>query len=216
MRNNLLKLPIKPIKTIRKLKSGDETTIVALGDSLTHGWMVRKGYIDFMEEMLRETFPESRFLIINRGIPGDTAEGGLYRLRGDALDFSPDCVFVQFALNDAFCGYSAAQFKQYIQRIIHGIKDYCNAEIVLITSVYVGNSREPHFVGEFYRQLEILGEENGLPVAQVHDYWEKKIDEGVEFRTLVQGDLVHPTVEGYRLMAEAVMQLFEGKDADSG
>jgi len=206
---------MKPIKTIRKLKSGAETTIVALGDSLTQGWMVRKGYIDFMEEMLRETFPESRFHLINCGIPGDTAEGGLYRLRGDVLDFNPDCVFVQFALNDAFCGYSAAQFKQYIQRIIHEIRDDCDAEIVLITSGYVGNSRETHFVGEFYRQLEILGEENGLPVARVHDYWEKRIDEDVEFRTLVQGDLVHPTMAGYRLMAEAVMQLFEGKDGDS-
>ena len=205
---------MKPIKTILKLKSGAETTIVALGDSLTQGWMVRKGYIDFLEEMLRERFPESRPRLINCGIPGDTAEGGLYRLR-NVLDFNPDCVFVQFSLNDAFCGYSAAQFKQYIQRIIHEIRDDCDAKIVLITSGYVGNSRETHFVGEFYRQLEILGEENGLPVARVHAYWKKRIDEGVEFRTLVQGDLVHPTVAGYRLMAEAVMQLFEGKDGDS-
>ena len=205
---------MKPIKTIRKLKPGAETTIVALGDSLTQGWMVRKGYIDFLEEMLRERFPESRPRLINCGIPGDTAEGGLYRLR-NVLDFNPDCVFVQFALNDAFCGYSAAQFKQYIQRIIHEIRDDCDAEIVLITSGYVGNSPETHFVGEFYRQLEILGEENGLPVARVHAYWEKIIDAGVEFQTLVQDDLVHPTVAGYRLMAEAVMQLFEGKDGDS-
>lgn len=92
---------MKPIKTILKLKSGAETTIVALGDSLTQGWMVRKGYMDFLEEMFRETFPESRLHLINCGIPGDTAEGGLYRLR-NVLDFNPDCVFVQFSLNDAF------------------------------------------------------------------------------------------------------------------
>ena len=175
---------MKPIKTILKLKSGVDTTLVALGDSLTQGWMVRKGYIDFLEEMLRETFPESRFLIINSGIPGDTAEGGRHRLRRDVLDFNPDCVFVQFALNDAFCGYSAAQFKQCIQRIIQEIRDDCDAEIVLITSVYVGNIRETDFAAEYYRQLEILGEENGLPVARVHDYWKKRIDEGVDSCTL--------------------------------
>lgn len=203
---------MKPVKTIGRLKSGVETTIVALGDSLTQGWMVRKGYIDFLEEMLREAFPGSRFHLINCGIPGDTAEGGLYRLRDDVLDLNPDCVFIQFALNDAFCGYSAARFKECIQRIIDEIRNDCDAEIVLITSGHVGNSRETHFVGEFYRQLEILGEENGLPVARVHDYWKKRIDEDVEFRTLVQGDLVHPTVAGYRLMAEAVMQLFDGTD----
>jgi lysophospholipase L1-like esterase len=205
---------MKPIKTIRQLKSGAETTIIALGDSLTNGWMVRKGYLDFMEEMLWEAFPGSRLHIINRGIPGDTAEGGLYRLKKDVLDFNPDCVFVQFALNDAFCGCSAAQFKYYIQRIINEIRNDCDADIVLITSVYVENSWEMYFASEFYRQLEILGEENSLPVARVHDYWKKRIDEGVEFRTLVQDDLVHPTVAGYRLMAEAVMQLFEGKDGE--
>jgi len=206
---------MKPVKTIGKLKSGTRTTIVALGDSLTQGWMVRKGYIDFLEEMLRETFPESRFQLINCGIPGDTAQGGLYRLRDDVLDLNPDCIFVQFALNDAFCGYSAAQFKKHIQHIINEIRNDCDAEIVLITSGYVGNSPDTDFVGEFYRQLEILGEENGLPVARVHDYWKKRIDEDVDFETLVFGDLVHPTVAGYRLMAEAVMQLFDGKDGGS-
>ncbi len=203
---------MKPIQTIRKLRSGKETTIVALGDSLTQGWMVRKGYIDFLEEMLRAAFPGSRFHLINRGIPGDTAEGGLFRLRGDVLDANPDCVFVQFALNDAFCGYSIEQFGQYIQQIVDEIRDDGDAEIVLITSGYVGNSRETNFVGDFYRRLEALAESNGLPVARVHDHWKKRIDEDTEFRTLVQGDLVHPTVAGYRLMAEAVMMLFNEKD----
>lgn len=207
---------MKPVKTIERLTSGEKTTIAALGDSLTQGWMVRKGYIDFLEEMLREAFPESRFQLINCGIPGDTAEGGLCRLRDDVLDLDPDCVFVQFALNDAFCGFSTAEFRKNIQHIINEIRSDGDAEIVLITSGYVGNSRETHFVGEFYRQLEILGEENGLPVARVHDYWKKRIDEDVAFRTLVQGDLVHPTVAGYRLMAEAVMQLFRGTEGGTG
>ncbi len=205
----------KPIRTIAKLESGAETTIVALGDSLTQGWMVRKGYLDFLDEMLRERFPGSRFHLVNSGIPGDTAEGGLYRIRGDVLDFNPDCVFVQFALNDAFCGYSVAEFKNNIQKIIDEIRDDSDAEIVLVTSDYIGNNRENRFVGEFYRQLEVLAETNGLPVAKVHEYWKQRIDEGVEFRSLVQGDLVHPTVAGYKLMAEAIMKLFEREDERS-
>ncbi|HLA28461.1 MAG TPA: LEA type 2 family protein [Syntrophales bacterium] len=58
---------MKPIKTIGKLKSGAETAIVAPGDSLTQGRMVRKGCIDFLEKMLRETFPERRLHLINYG-----------------------------------------------------------------------------------------------------------------------------------------------------
>ena len=45
-------------------------------------------------------------------------------------------------------------------------------------------------------------------MARVHEYWKTKIAEGAEFSNLVQYDRVHPTVEGYRLMAEAVMEVF--------
>jgi lysophospholipase L1-like esterase len=46
------------------------------------------------------------------------------------------------------------------------------------------------------------------PLPLVHAYWKEKIAAGVDFRSLVQYDLVHPTVAGYRLMAEAIMKLF--------
>ncbi|HQQ51195.1 MAG TPA: hypothetical protein PLZ29_08345, partial [Spirochaetota bacterium] len=59
-----------------------------------------------------------------------------------------------------------------------------------------------------YDAIEKLGAANGLPVVRVHEYWRKKISEVAEFRGLVQPDMVHPTVEGYRLMAEAVMEVF--------
>lgn len=36
---------IKPLKTIEKLSQGRAVTIVALGDSLTYGWMVDKGIL---------------------------------------------------------------------------------------------------------------------------------------------------------------------------
>jgi len=133
---------MKPFRTIAKLKSGAETTVVALGDSLTQGWMVRRGFLDFLAEMLRKAYPESRFRIVNRGIPGDTAEGGLHRLRADVLDHNPDCVLIQFALNDAFCGYGVEQFGQYVQWMVDQIREDGDAEIVLVTSSYVGNNRE--------------------------------------------------------------------------
>ena len=171
--------------------------------------MVRRGFLDFLAEMLRKAYPESRFRIVNSGIPGDTAEGGLHRLRADVLDHNPDCVLIQFALNDAFCGYGVERFGQYIQRMVEEIREDGDAEIVLVTSSYVGNNRETRFVEDFYRELENLAAVNGLPLARVHSYWKKRIGEDVEFRTLVQADLVHPTTAGYKLMAEAVMQLFE-------
>jgi lysophospholipase L1-like esterase len=201
-------MTLKPLKTIEKLQSGAPVTIAAIGDSLTCGWMARKGYLDFLEEMLREKYPDSRFSIIASGVPGDTADFGFCRVESDVLHQAPDCVFVQYAINDAGYGFTVAQFKNNIQGIIDKIRQAGDAEIVLVTSGHIGDHGENHFAEEYYKQLEKLGETNGLPVALVHAYWKEKIAAGVDFRSLVQYDLVHPTVAGYRLMAEAIMKLF--------
>ncbi len=200
---------IKPARTINKLISGTPITIVALGDSLTQGWMVSKGYIDFLREMLHIKFPESRFKLVNTGIPGDTADSGLYRLMGDVLDYNPDCVFIQYAINDAFSGFTEQQFKKNIKGIIEKINENANTDIILITSDYIGDNADNRQVEGYYHQLSVLGEDYRISVALVHEYWKKKITDGIPFESLVQYDGVHPTEEGYRLMAEAVMKLFE-------
>ncbi|MCX5854584.1 MAG: GDSL-type esterase/lipase family protein [Deltaproteobacteria bacterium] len=199
---------IKPARTINKLTSGAPVTIVALGDSLTQGWMVSTGYLDFLNEMLHTKFPQIRLKLINSGIPGDTADSGLYRLKWDVLHYSPDCVFIQYAINDAFSGFTEQHFKSNIKGIIDGIRENGDADIVLITSGYIGDNEDNRHVEGYYNQLEALGGDYSIPVVQTHEYWKKKIREGMVFGSLVQYDAVHPTEEGYRLMAEAVMDLF--------
>lgn len=199
---------MKPERSIEKLTNGTSLRIVAIGDSLTQGWMVRKGYIAFLEEMIREKYQGSKFQFINKGIPGDTADGGLFRIREDVLDLDPDLVLIQFALNDAFIGVTPERFRNQMQAMISHVRSDTEAEIVLLTSVCLGNTKENEMAQDYYRVIEELGGENSIPVARVHDYWRRKIGEGAEFRKLVQFDQVHPTLEGHLLMAEAVMELF--------
>jgi lysophospholipase L1-like esterase len=173
------------------------------------GWMVRKGFVDFLDEMIKRKYPVCSFSLLNRGVPGDTAEGGLYRLSEDVLDHEPDCVLVQFALNDAFTGINVERFGNSVQSIINSINENGGAEVILVTSVCLGNTRENEIAFPFYKKLEELADSNEITVAKVHEYWSRKIaEDGLEFRKLVQSDLVHPTVEGYRLMAEAIMGVF--------
>ncbi|OHD69616.1 MAG: hypothetical protein A2W19_01005 [Spirochaetes bacterium RBG_16_49_21] len=202
------RVPMKLEKSIKKLKAGETLTIVALGDSLTHGWLVRKGYLDFMSEMIKSRYPHSTVKIINRGVPGDTAEGGLARLEHDVIDLNPDLVFIQFGLNDAFSGISAEKFKNTIRIIVAELKAETEAEMLLLTSVPIMNEREDFIAERFYHSILTVAGEEDIPVVPVHRYWKKKISEGMDFRKLVQSDLVHPTVEGYRLMSEAIIEVF--------
>ncbi len=198
----------RPEKTIAKLQEGGPLTIAAIGDSLTQGWLVQKGYLSFLSEMLRDRYPRSECAILNRGIPGDTAEGGLLRIRDDVLDCDPDCVLIQFALNDAFMGVRVERYGNFVQAMIDAVKNETDAETVLVTSVYLDNNGEYEMALKYYGMLARLAESNTIPIARVHEYWHKKIQEGINFRSLVQYDLIHPRVEGYRLMAEAIMELF--------
>lgn len=202
----------KPTATIAKLKAGRPVIIAALGDSLTQGWMVRMGYLDYLKDMLRKRYPGSHFTIIQRGIPGDTADNGLYRLRRDILNHNPDCILVQYAINDAYLGYTLKQFHDTIEEIIEEIRADGDADIVLVTSSYLEDEREYAFIKAYYDQLIALADRYGLAIARTDLYWKTAIDRGVDFGELVQYDLVHPTALGYRYMAQAVMDLLSEDD----
>ena len=204
-----MKQKIKPVNTIKKLLSGVPVVIAALGDSLTYGWMVDKGYLDFLGEMIDERFPEASFSLINCGMPAGTAQDGLRRLQREVLYRNPDCVFVQFGLNDAFSGYTPEEFRNNIEMIITGIGENTGSEIVLVTSVCLRNEMDNALVERYYGQLEELAGLYGLPLAKVHMYWKDKISQGFQFDDLVQADHVHPVSHGYKLMAEAIMELLQ-------
>jgi len=196
-------------RTVQKLISGENVKIAALGDSLTYGWMTEFGFLDYLKTMIEKKFPDSRFQILNRGIPGDTAEDGLRRIDNDVIRLLPDLVFVQFALNDAYSDFSPEEFQKNMESIILKIREKSDPEIALLTSSALLNPGENRLAGEFYRKIFETGAKFNLPVASVNEYWEKKISSGIKHLLLVQGDGIHPTEKGYELMAEAVFELFD-------
>jgi len=199
---------MKLTKSLEKLNSGEEIKIVALGDSLTYGWMTEKGFLDYLKIMITKKYPDSKFKIINKGIPGDTAKDGLRRVESDVIRLLPDLIFIQFALNDAYTGFSPSDFRKNIESIILRIRENSNSEIALITSVALLDSEENKIADDFYLKIFECGEKYNLPVAAVHDYWKEKISSGIRHSILVQSDGIHPTEKGYELMAEAVFKIF--------
>ena len=199
---------MKIVKTLKKLNDGEKVKIAALGDSLTYGWMTEYGFLDYLKTMLNEKFPDSEITILNRGIPGDTAKDGLRRVENDIIRTQPDLVMVQFALNDAYTGFTPEDFQKNIDEIILRLKDKTASEIILLTSVALLNPLENKFAYKFYEKIIESGKRFTLPVAAVHEYWSKKITSGITHSSLTQSDGIHPTEKGYKLMAEAVFELF--------
>jgi hypothetical protein len=80
-----------------KLKDRDTLRIAYLGGSITaqSGWRV------YSREWFKENYPETETVEINAAIGGTGSPFGVYRLREHALQYDPDLVFVEFAVNDA-------------------------------------------------------------------------------------------------------------------
>jgi len=185
---------------------GKEITIVALGDSLTYGWMVSKGYLCTLRELLCEKYPEKKFNIINSGNPGDTARSGLYRFSNDVTRHSPDIVLIQFALNDAFNEVPLNEFYRYIINLINDVKTKTSAIPVLLTSSCLLSSEDNQIALQYYKTIERCSDEQKVPVAKIHEYWRKmNMEENIKISSLLQVDGVHPNNSGHQLMAESLM-----------
>lgn len=79
-----------------KWRAGKEVRIAYFGGSITsqNGWRQKT------MAWFTETHPNAKPFEINAAIPGTGSELGVYRLRQDVLDHSPDLVFVEYAIND--------------------------------------------------------------------------------------------------------------------
>ncbi len=198
----------RPQRTIHKLRSNQAVTLVGFGDSLTYGWNADKGYLDFLHETLARQFPKAHLTILNRGVPGDTAAGGIERLGFDIVEAKPDCVVIQFGLNDVFSGYDVAMFRRNMLRLIEGLETTTEADLVLTTSVWFDMPSVYDHAFCFYQCIEDIAQERELPIVRLHARWKQHIDNGSIQRHLVQADGIHPTREGYYLMADIIAELF--------
>ena len=91
---------------IHGLEEHGPITVVALGDSVTHG-AVASGEVDYetvywnrLRRKIQALNPDVPVNVINAGIGGTTAQRSVARLDSQVLNHRPDLVIVCFGLND--------------------------------------------------------------------------------------------------------------------
>lgn len=131
-------LPDESIKAqfINRLEKGEHVKIAALGTSLTGGaWR----WFDVMKEWLDETYP-GQVLYKNEGVGASASshppgKSGLDKV-SVLVDFKPDVVFIEFAVNDAYKPYdiSVEVSRANLESIIHSLQSINpGVEIILQT-----------------------------------------------------------------------------------
>jgi lysophospholipase L1-like esterase len=109
-------------KVTAKLERGEPVRIVAIGSSSTAGTgasSAKATYPAQLEADLEALYPGVQVTMINRGIPGDTADTMKKRFKRDAIDPKPDLIIWQTGTNSALGG---GDVERFTSDVIEGIR----------------------------------------------------------------------------------------------
>ena len=175
----------------------DRPRIVAFGDSLTAGLGVaaEEAYPARLQRRLDEK--GLRYRVINAGVSGDTTAGGVRRVDW-VLKSRPVLVILELGGNDGLRGLNLDETKANLERIIKRCQD------ASVTVILAGMKLPPNYGAEYTKGFEAiypaLAKQYRLTLIPFF------LDGVAGSASLNQADGIHPTSEGYRIIADKVME----------
>lgn len=176
-------------------------TIVALGDSLTAGYMLgpNEDFASQLEAALKAAGHEN-VKIANAGVSGDTSAGGLARLDW-AVGPDADAVIVELGANDALRAIDPDVTRRNLDEIVARLK--ARGLPVLLA----GMLAPPNLGAEYGSAFNIIHAE----IAETHDLilYPFFLDGVAGHRNLNLRDGIHPTAEGIGIIVERILPQVE-------
>jgi acyl-CoA thioesterase-1 len=176
----------------------DRPVILAFGDSLTAGFGADPGrsYPDYLQQELDRR--GARYRVVNAGISGETSTGGLARLDA-ALAEKPAIVILELGANDGLRGIPVAITRRNLEQMIEAFQK-AGARVVL-----AGMTLPPNYGPDYIRAFEEIYRSLA---AKYKTALIPFLLQGVAGTSrYMQPDGLHPTVEGYRIVADNVMKV---------
>jgi acyl-CoA thioesterase-1 len=169
--------------------------VVFLGDSLTAGLGVNEDQAYPALVGRRLSAADHPVRVLNAGVSGVTSAGGLRRLEW-LLAQHPDVVVVALGSNDGLRGLPLEETEGNLRRIVTRAREAgCR---VLLLGMMVPPNYGPDYAPKFAAMFPRLAKELAVPLVPF-------LLEGVGGRPeLNQGDGIHPTADGHRIMAQTV------------
>jgi acyl-CoA thioesterase-1 len=186
-----------PVLCSKAVADDDRPRIVAFGDSLTAGLGVpaEEAYPAQLQHRLDEQ--GIRYRVINAGVSGETTAGGLRRVEW-VLKSRPHVVLLELGANDGLRGLNLEQTKANLERIIQRCQE------ASVTVILAGMKLPPNYGADYTKGFEAiypaLAKQYGLTLIPFF------LDGVAGSSTLNQADGIHPTREGYRIIADKVLE----------
>jgi acyl-CoA thioesterase I len=177
-----------------------ERIVVAFGDSLTAGLgvMPDDSYPAQLQARLRAEGYGYR--VVNAGASGDTTAGGLRRVDW-ALKNKPDIVIVALGANDAMRGQDLASVRVNLDGIVARFQKA--GARVLLAGMEVPPNYGARYTTDFRRLYVEVARKRGAAFMPF------LLDGVAGNPRLNQGDGIHPTADGYRIVVDHLWPYLE-------
>jgi len=221
------------------LMENGPVTIVALGDSVTHGALNGSNnyetvYWNLLKQKLNALRDYIPVNVINAGIGGTMAVDALPRMEKQVFSHDPDLVIICFGLNDV--NKDMETYLSSLEAIFRRCKDG-NMDTIFLTpnmlNTYVAADTHPDLKGYAAVTAEMqnsgkmdryiysaidLANSMGIPVCDCYSKW-KELSKTQDTTMLLSNRINHPTPEMHTLFADSLFDLIteqsSGKTAGS-
>ncbi|MBY6049129.1 arylesterase [Vannielia litorea] len=207
----LLALKVLTTFFLVSVASAQPVVVAALGDSLTAGYGLpqEEGFVPVMEDWLQAQGAEVE--LRNAGVSGDTTAGGLSRVDWTLTD-DVDALIVELGGNDLLRGIDPAVSRGNLDGILKAA-DARDLPILLVGMTATGNYG-PDYKAAFDAMYPELAEQYGaLLYPNFFAALTALEDQAAARREHMQGDGIHPSASGVRLVVEdmgpRVLELLE-------
>lgn len=176
--------------------------IVILGDSITAGYGLdpSQAYPALLQQKIDAAgLP---FTVVNAGISGDTTSGGLRRIAW-ALGPGADVLVIALGGNDGLRGISPKQTAENLGAIVDGARKKTPGIAVIIAGMQMPANMGPQFTEEFRAVFPRVAAEKDAALVPF------LIESVGGIAAMNQDDLIHPNVEGQKIVAANVWKALE-------
>lgn len=177
-------------------------TILFFGDSLTAamGLDPAEGFPAEIQEKIDSL--GLKYEVVNAGLSGETSAGGKSRINW-ILNQEVDVFVLELGANDGLRGIPVEETRENLQAIIDIVREKNQDVEIILAGMQVPPNLGPEYTEEFRALFPELARKNDLHLIPF-------LLEGVAGDPdLNQQDRIHPTAEGYDIVAENVWQVLE-------